>query len=145
MGNKFLHFAGISEMLRKFAEESGKQCLLVLSLSQIARRFEFLAMPILQLNVFRKSSRCPASEILLDYRHSHLTLTEQAWVEAHLDYCEFCNAELPLLDRYRFEKEEIEFSEIPWQLRKFAEEVLRLSAIRMYAASEVADHPHISH
>lgn len=101
-------------------------------------------MPIPQLNVFRKSARCPASQILLDYTQSHLTLTEQAWVEAHLDYCEFCGAELPLLDRYRFEKEEIEFSEIPWQLRKFAEEVLRLSAIRMYPASKVADYPHIS-
>lgn len=82
--------------------------------------------------------------MLLDYRKSQVTPTEKAWVGAHLDYCEFCNAELPLLDRCPAELEETAFSEIPRELRRLAEELMRGVVIRTYMASETADYPRVT-
>jgi hypothetical protein len=79
---------------------------------------------MLPVNIFRKSAHCPASQTLLEYRHNEVTLSQKAWVEAHLDYCDFCDAELHLLDHYRDEPEESVPGQIPPALRQLAEILL---------------------
>ena len=96
-------------------------------------------MPSLPVNIFRKSAHCPASESLLAYRQSKLARTEKAFVEAHLGYCEFCSAELQLLDRYRYRAEEIVLAQIPADLRKLAEDLLPNRLFRT-SISEVVEH-----
>lgn len=95
-------------------------------------------------NVFRKSASCPASQTLLDYRRFYLTLGETALVEAHLAECEFCCAELQLLNRYRYRAEDAVLGEIPIALRHLAEMVLGNSRMTLNAAVEVAE-TQISH
>lgn len=101
-------------------------------------------MTTLPFSFFRKSAICPASQTLLAYRQSRLPMIEQARVDAHLTYCEFCSAELQLLDRYRFGAEEIALAEIPAQLRRLAEKVLRNTRMRVGAAVEVPENPQLS-
>jgi len=101
-------------------------------------------MRVLPINIFRKSVQCPASETLLSYRREHMTLSSKANVEAHLAHCEFCNAELQLLKRYRWDPQSIALTQIPAELRKLAEEVLRGTAMKKNSISEVADRPHVS-
>ena len=81
-------------------------------------------MPLLPVNIFRKCAHCPSSEILLEYRRNSLTNTQRAWVEAHLSYCDFCDAELHLLSCYRDETEIVVPGEIPAGLRELAELLL---------------------
>jgi hypothetical protein len=71
-------------------------------------------------------------------------MIEQARVDAHLTYCEFCSAELQLLDRCRFGAEEIALAEIPTQLRRLAERVLRNTRMGVTAAAEVPENPQLS-
>jgi hypothetical protein len=70
--------------------------------------------------------------------------TEKAFVEAHLGYCEFCSAELQLLDRYRYGAEEIVIGQIPADLKKLAEDLLPDRPLRTNPISEVAEHHHLS-
>lgn len=101
-------------------------------------------MPSLPMNIFRKSAHCPASETLLAYRKSGVTRTERTFVEAHLGFCEFCSAELQLLDRYRYRAEEIVLAQIPADLRRLAEDLLPNSLLRTNSISEVAEHHHLA-
>jgi len=88
------------------------------------RKVGVVTMPLLPVNIFRKFAHCPASEILLEYRRNSLTPTQTAWVEAHLSYCDFCDAELHLLGCYRDEAEIVLPGEIPAGLRELAELLL---------------------
>jgi len=98
----------------------------------------------LPLNVFRKSALCPASHTLLDYRRLHLTRGETALVKAHLAECEFCCAELQLLNRYRYRAEDAVLGEIPTAVRRLAEMVLSSGRMTLNAGVEVAE-TQISH
>lgn len=98
----------------------------------------------LRINRFRKSAHCPASQVLLAYGRAELAMTERVRVEDHLDCCEFCSAELPLLDRYHGDDEEVAFTDIPSDLRKLAEKVLRSTTVRLYYSSEVLRSRHVS-
>jgi hypothetical protein len=93
----------------------------------------------LPLNIFRKSALCPASQTLLAYRRFRLTPVEKGAVAAHLGNCEFCCAELQLLNRYRYGAEEVPLGEIPTALRRLAEMVLSNSGMALNAGVEVVE------
>ena len=101
-------------------------------------------MPSLPVNIFRKSAHCPASETLLAYRRSQVACGEKAFVEAHLPFCEFCSAELQLLDRYRYGAEEIVVAQIPAHLRKLAEELLPHGMIGTGSIAEAVESQQLS-
>lgn len=82
----------------------------------------------LPLNVFRKSAICPSSENLLAFTRNRLNLARQSLVEAHLSHCEFCRAELQLLERHRPQPETIAVTHIPINLKQLAEYVLQKGA-----------------
>ncbi|HYX40960.1 MAG TPA: hypothetical protein VE821_04645 [Pyrinomonadaceae bacterium] len=50
---------------------------------------------------FAKQSNCPATKTLLDYSDDALPVLVRQSIEAHLTNCEFCAAEVELLDRHR--------------------------------------------
>jgi len=124
MGNKFLHRACSSVLLRNYCLEHGKHRLFRLSYQMAAVRRGVTKIISLPLNVFRKSATCPRSEDLLALTQSKLSFSRQALIEAHLEHCEFCRAELQLLGRYRPQSEVTTASEIPLSLRQLAEYLL---------------------
>jgi hypothetical protein len=99
----------------------------------------------LPVNIFRKSAHCPASETLLIYRKSQVARGEKAFIEAHLATCEFCSAELHLLDCYRHSEEETVLAEIPEDIRKLAEELLPHRTSRPLLPVETVEKHHFSH
>src|SRR5688572_18094226 len=50
---------------------------------------------------FRKTAACPASTTLLSFRAQRLSPMVGTLVRQHLESCEFCSAELPLLAHHR--------------------------------------------
>jgi hypothetical protein len=101
-------------------------------------------MPSLPVNIFCKLAQCPSSETLLAYRRAYVASGENAFVEAHLADCEFCDAELLLLDRYCYGAEEVTLAPIPAALRRLAEELLPNRSTRMVAIAEAAEHHSLS-
>jgi len=81
----------------------------------------------LPLNVFRKSAICPSSEDLLAFGKARLNLARRSLIEAHLSHCEFCRAELQLLEKHRPALEPVPATQIPIRLRELAEYVLKKS------------------
>jgi len=81
-------------------------------------------MPLPFTNLFFKSASCPPSERLLTYGLRGLPSNQMKQVTSHLGYCDFCNAELQLLTRYRNNDEESGYTEMPSQLRRLAERLL---------------------
>ena len=81
-------------------------------------------MSFLPVSIFRKSSGCPSSETLLAYGRSKLHRGRKDWVETHLAACDFCRAELQLLNCYPCVCERATVGEVPPELREFAESVL---------------------
>jgi hypothetical protein len=77
------------------------------------------------VSVFCKRISCPSSQTLLAFRRSRLGCGEKTYVEGHLDSCDFCSAELQLLTHHRNETEEYAFAEMPTQLRRLAQSILR--------------------
>jgi hypothetical protein len=77
---------------------------------------------------FCKTSRCPTSDALLAYHRLNLATQDQVSIETHLTSCDFCGAELQLLNRYCGDAEEYLFVEMPSQLRRLAEDLLKNSA-----------------
>jgi len=84
---------------------------------------------------FCKTAQCPSSETLLRYRRRYVTITERLTTEKHLRECDFCSAELQLLQCHRVEVEEPRVAEMPSNLRSLAENFLgktrELSQIRL--------------
>ena len=74
--------------------------------------------------LFLKRVSCPSSQSLLEYDQSRLGSAQSLRIEAHLAYCDFCNAELQLLTRYQDTQDEYSFAELPLQLRGLAERLL---------------------
>lgn len=88
----------------------------------------FENMPSALTQLFRKGRGCPSSQNLLAYWESTLLFPHQRYVETHLRSCDFCRAELQLLTRYPDQPEEYFSVEMPLQLRRFAEHLLRRSS-----------------
>lgn len=70
---------------------------------------------------------------------------DEARVERHLEFCDFCNAELQLLTCCRTEAEEYSFAEMPASIRRLAEDLLKQSAVPFLRFAELAENPHVSH
>lgn len=92
-------------------------------------------MSFLPVSIFCKSIGCPSSETLLAYRQSILRHVREDWVEKHLATCDFCRAELQLLNRYPCVPERVTIGEVPAELRELAESVLAGIAANAEACS----------
>jgi hypothetical protein len=76
-------------------------------------------------SLFNKKVGCPSAQDLLDYDQAGLASAHSLRIEAHLADCDFCNAELQLLNRYQNTQDEYSFAEMPLQLRGLAERLLQ--------------------
>jgi len=77
------------------------------------------------MSVFCKRISCPSSQVLLAFGRSRLRYQEIADIKRHLASCDFCNAELQLLKLHRNDAEDYALTEMPAQLRRLAESLLR--------------------
>ena len=73
---------------------------------------------------FRKTAACPTSTTLLSFRDEKLSPMLSTLVKQHLESCEFCSAELPLLAHHRPGRGITKTPEIPTNLRILAESIL---------------------
>jgi hypothetical protein len=80
---------------------------------------------------FRKTAACPASTTLLSFRAEKLSPVVGTLVRQHLESCEFCSAELPLLAHHRAERNTPKTPEIPTNLRILAESILGEKTIKI--------------
>ena len=73
---------------------------------------------------FRKTAACPASATLLSFLCRNLPAEAATGVEEHLEECDFCSAELPLLAHHQPGTGANRTPEIPMDLRILAESIL---------------------
>ena len=73
---------------------------------------------------FRKTAACPASATLLSFRGKGLSAKAATRVQEHLEICEFCSAELPLLAHHKPRRGRNKAPEMPINLRILAESIL---------------------
>jgi anti-sigma factor RsiW len=92
-------------------------------------------------SLFNKKVGCPSSQDLLDYDQGCLASTRSLRIEAHLADCDFCNAELQLLNRYQNTQDEYSFAEMPSQLRGLAERLLHSTATPFHALPGLKENP----
>ena len=85
-------------------------------------------------SLFNKKVGCPSSQDLLDYEQACLASAHSLRIEGHLTDCDFCNAELQLLNRYQNTRDEYSFVEMPLQLRGLAERLLHNTATPFQAS-----------
>jgi len=74
---------------------------------------------------FRKTAACPASATLLSFRAGSLTVEATGLVKEHLESCDFCCAELPLLAHHEKGSVAYQAPEIPINLRILAESLFK--------------------
>lgn len=74
--------------------------------------------------LFRKTAACPASATLLSFCSDSLSAETAVLVKDHLEVCDFCSAELPLLAHHTGADGGIKTPEIPLDLRILAESIL---------------------
>lgn len=75
-------------------------------------------------NVFRKSQNCPSSEELLSYQAGNLEMARTGEIIGHLNYCDFCAAEVEFYQHFPPIETPKEFSEIPAPLYELAAALL---------------------
>ena len=73
---------------------------------------------------FRKTAACPASATLLSFVCNNLPAEAATGVKEHLEECDFCAAELPLLAHHQPVTGANRTPEIPMDLRILAESIL---------------------
>jgi hypothetical protein len=74
---------------------------------------------------FRKKLACPSSTLLVAFNLQELTTDLRSAVTRHLDNCDFCYCELPLLAFYtQPRKGECRTPDLPMNLRMLAESIL---------------------
>ena len=73
---------------------------------------------------FRKTAACPASATLLSFHCEGLSNEGAILVKDHLEGCDFCSAELPLLAHHQPFLNTCRTPEIPMDLRILAESIL---------------------
>lgn len=76
---------------------------------------------------FRKTAACPASATLLSFSANDLSVPVAVTVREHLESCDFCSAELPLLAHHPPGANAYKVPEIPMNLRILAESILAQS------------------
>jgi hypothetical protein len=85
-------------------------------------------MKSVDVTAFRKTAACPSDTILVSYNSRKLSNEIMSLVRFHLADCEFCSAELPLLNHYSHpQKGEPKAPDIPMNLRVLAESLLHKS------------------
>jgi hypothetical protein len=78
-----------------------------------------------ETHFFKKTLTCPSSNTLVSFRTRRLPDALGILVRFHLNYCEFCSAELLLLAYHKPPaKGEDKAPEIPMNLRILAESIL---------------------
>jgi len=83
------------------------------------------SMKALSLSTFRKTAACPSETVLISYNSQKLATEIMTLVRFHLGSCDFCCAELPLLNYYSQPgRGESKTPEIPMNLRMLAESLL---------------------
>ncbi len=92
-------------------------------------------------SLFNKKAGCPSSQDLLDYDQAGLASAHSRRIEAHLADCDFCNAELQLLNRYQDTQDEYSFVEMPLQLRGLAERLLHRTATPLHISRRLEESP----
>ena len=102
-------------------------------------------MPSSLTDLFCKTARCPTSQALLAYHRLDLTTKDHASIKTHLTSCDFCGAELQLLNRYCGHAEEYSFVEMPAQLRRLAEDLLKNSAAATRGFVGLGERRQLSH
>ncbi|HEV7858943.1 MAG TPA: hypothetical protein VGO91_09965 [Pyrinomonadaceae bacterium] len=89
-------------------------------------------------NLFFKQATCPSSETLLAYGAAALATAKSRCIAEHLATCEFCDAELRLLEEhFPTEREECPITTIPLDLRCLAEALLNRNSQSMESLSGV--------
>ena len=74
---------------------------------------------------FQKTAACPSEAILVSYNAEQLSDEVMTLIRFHLRSCDFCSAELFLLDFYSHPKRRaFKVPEIPMNLRILAESLL---------------------
>ena len=74
---------------------------------------------------FLKTAACPASATLLSFCSDRLSAGAAVVVKDHLELCDFCSAELPLLAHHTVGADRgLKAPEIPLDLRILAESIL---------------------
>ena len=73
---------------------------------------------------FKKTAICPASATLLSFRCGNLPAEVAEQVKGHLEDCDFCGAELPLLAHHTPATGINGPPEMPMDLRILAESIL---------------------
>jgi anti-sigma factor RsiW len=96
-------------------------------------------------NLFCKTAECPTSHALLAFRGSRMSPKDRAIVKSHLASCDFCSAELQLLSSQRCEAEEYSFAEMPAQLRRLAETLLKRGPVTFKRLLDLAERHQLSH
>lgn len=102
-------------------------------------------MPSPIVSLFCKTTRCPASQALLAYRRSALATEGHVYIRDHLASCDFCSAELQLLTQYRNDVEEYSFAEMPAQLRRLAEDLLKTNTATIRGFAELGESRQLLH
>ena len=101
-------------------------------------------MPSSFNGLFCKTPLCPTSQALLAYCLD-LATKDHVSIETHLTSCDFCGAELQLLNRYCGDAEEYLFEEMPSPLRRLAEDLLKNSAGTIRGFAEFGERRQLSH
>lgn len=91
-------------------------------------------------SLFCKMAICPSSQSLLAYHQFRTSFRQTRFIGAHLASCDFCSAELQLLRRHRENRDEYSFAEMPNQLRRLAEGLLKKSVVPFGLFPELEEH-----
>jgi len=88
---------------------------------------------------FSKRLACPSSLLLVSFTLKKLAPDIHSEVENHLEGCDFCNCELPLLASYEAPHTvECRAPELPMNLRILAESILGNQSVRKLQTDIVA-------
>ena len=144
MGNMFLHSLQAVDLLREHCSQLRVKLwkyepieAFVLVAQRWARGNS--SMSLSSASLFCKTAGCPTSQALLAYRRSLMSPKDLAYIESHLASCDFCSAELQLLTRYHSEAQEYSFAEMPAQLRRLAEDLLKRRPAPFKGFTELAE------
>jgi hypothetical protein len=91
------------------------------------------------VSLFHKKVGCPSSQDLLEYDQAGPSSADSLSIEAHLASCDFCNAELQLLQHHRSNQEEYAFAEMPLSLLCLAERFLPGSVAHFHASQRLEE------
>ncbi len=81
-------------------------------------------MVLIKMITFCKGLNCPASKTLLRFQTKETNKIEAEAIEAHLNMCEFCDAEVQFYENHPQAEEPCETASIPFALFELAESLL---------------------